>query len=147
MEEETPKGGKASAAGGGINRGTLGGKFRTPPDMLEINRFFADREYKKINFREVIAALPTSVGEMLISGFDMKRLAKIFEDEGMMQTADAYLMNGMNISETARKLYMHRNTLMYRLKRISKNTGLDLSNFSDAVTFKLLHFLYLEKKS
>lgn len=120
-------------------------KFQRVPDMLEINRFFDGEEGKKVNYREVVAALPKSVREMLTSGFEMKNFAKIFEDQSMMQTVEVYLDSGMNISETARRLYMHRNTLMYRLNNIRKNTGLDLSNFSDAVTFELLHYLYIIK--
>ena len=119
--------------------------FQRVPDMLEINRFFDGEERKKVNYREVAAALPKSVREMLTSGFEMKNFAKIFEDQSMMQTVEVYLDSGMNISETARRLYMHRNTLMYRLNNIRKNTGLDLSNFSDAVTFELLHYLYIIK--
>ena len=119
--------------------------FQRVPDMLELNRFFEAEEGKKVNYREVVAALPKSVREMLTSGFEMKNFAKIFEDQSMMQTVEAYLGCGMNISETARRLYMHRNTLMYRLNNIRKNTGLDLSNFADAVTFELLHYLYILK--
>lgn len=115
------------------------------PDMLEINRFFEVKAPNCINYREVVAALPKSVREMLTSGFEMKNFAKIFEDSGMMQTVEAYFNCGMNISGTARALYMHRNTLMYRLNSIRKHTGLDLSSFRDAVTFKLLNYLYIIK--
>lgn len=119
--------------------------FQRVPDMLEINRFFDGEDGKTVNYREVVAALPKSVREMLTSGFEMKNFAKIFEDQSMMQTVEVYLGSGMNISETARRLYMHRNTLMYRLNNIRKNTGLDLSDFGDAVTFELLHYLYIIK--
>ena len=119
--------------------------FKRVPDMLEINRFFDGETGKNVNYREVVAALPKSVREMLTSGFEMKNFAKIFEDQSMMQTVEAYLASGMNISETARRLYMHRNTLMYRLNSIRKNTELDLSKFADAVTFELLRYLYIIK--
>ena len=119
--------------------------FKRVPDMLEINRFFDGETGKNVNYREVVAALPKSVREMLTSGFEMKNFAKIFEDQSMMQTVEAYLASGMNISETARRLYMHRNTLMYRLNSIRKHTGLDLSKFADAVTFELLRYLYIIK--
>lgn len=65
----------------------------------------------------------------------------IFDDEEMVQTAEAFLENSLNISETARKLYLHRNTLMYRLDKIEKETGLNLRKFSDAVTFRLITLL------
>jgi len=119
--------------------------YQRVPDMLEINRFFDGADGRKVNFSEVAASLPKSVREMLTSGFEMKKFAKIFEDQSMMQTVQAYLDCGMNISQTSRLLYMHRNTLMYRLNNIRKRTGLDLSNFRDAVTFKLLHYLYIIK--
>ncbi len=119
--------------------------YQRVPNMLEINRFFDVGDGKKVNFSEVAAALPKSVREMLTSGFEMKKFAKIFEDQSMMQTVQAYLDCGMNISKTSRLLYMHRNTLMYRLNNIRKHTGLDLSNFRDAATFELLHYLYIIK--
>ncbi|MDE7083274.1 MAG: helix-turn-helix domain-containing protein [Clostridia bacterium] len=122
-----------------------GKNYQRVPDMLEINRFFDGSGASVLNYSEVVAALPKSVREMLTSGFEMKKFAKIFEDQSMMQTVEAYLDCGMNISMTARKLYMHRNTLMYRLKNIRKHTGLDLGSFRDAVTFKLLHYLYIIK--
>lgn len=126
--------------------GEKNGKItQSPRNIREINRFFTGDGNGKINFKEIVAVLPKSVREMITSGFDMKTLAKIFEDESMMQTAKAYLEHGMNISETARNLYMHRNTLMYRLNNLRKLTGLDLSRFDDAVTFALLHGLYLIK--
>lgn len=122
-----------------------GENLQRVPNMLEVNRFFDANDPSKIDFKEVVASLPKSVREMVTSGFEMKKFAKIFEDEGMMQTAETFLSCGMNVSETSRELYMHRNTLIYRLKNIKRQTGLDLSDFSQAVTFKLLHYLYLLK--
>ena len=48
-----------------------------------------------------------------------------------------FFENNLNVSETSRKLFVHRNTLVYRLERIRKLTGLDLRQFEDAVTFKV----------
>lgn len=107
--------------------------------MPEISRF---KDGDIINFEEVVTTLPKSVREKLTSGFDMKNFAKIFEDEEMMRTVEAYLKNGMNVSRTARSLYMHRNTLIYRLGVVRRMTGLDLRNFEMAITFKMLHHLY-----
>lgn len=121
------------------------GNEQRVPDMLEINRFFGGDVRNKLNFGEVIAALPKSVREMITSGFEMKKFARIFEDQSMMQTVEAYFNCGMNVSLTSREIYMHRNTLIYRLKNIKKQTGLDLSDFHDAVTFELLHYLYVIK--
>lgn len=63
---------------------------------------------------------------------------EIFSDEEMINTAEEFLENNLNVSETSRKLYLHRNTLMYRLDKIEKLTGLNLRKFSDAVTFRLI---------
>lgn len=74
--------------------------------------------------------------------------AAILEDEDMLETVEAFMDNNLNVSETARKLYMHRNTLTYRLDKIRRATGLDIRNFSDAITFNLCNLLHriLQKK-
>ena len=66
---------------------------------------------------------------------------EIFDDEEMVNTAEEFLENSLNVSETSRKLYLHRNTLTYRLDKIEKSTGLDIRKFSDAVTFRLITVL------
>ncbi len=66
---------------------------------------------------------------------------EIFDDEEMINTAEEFLENSLNVSETSRNLYLHRNTLMYRLDKIEKQTGLNLKKFSDAVTFRLITIL------
>jgi carbohydrate diacid regulator len=66
---------------------------------------------------------------------------EIFSDEEMTNTAEEFLENSLNVSETARKLYMHRNTLTYRLDKIERATGLNIRKFSDAVTFRLITIL------
>ena len=65
----------------------------------------------------------------------------IFADEEMINTAEEFLLNSLNVSETSRNLYLHRNTLTYRLDKIEKETGLDIRKFSDAVTFRLITIL------
>ena len=66
---------------------------------------------------------------------------EIFNDEEMTNTAEEFLENSLNVSETARKLFLHRNTLTYRLDKIEKATGLNIRKFSDAVTFRLITIL------
>ena len=58
-------------------------------------------------------------------------------DEEMMATMEKFMECSLNVSETSRQLFIHRNTLVYRLDRMQKLTGLDLRNFDDAITFKL----------
>lgn len=97
---------------------------------------------RNISLGEIVAGLSKSQREKLIAGYDFKNFAKIFEDNEMMRTADAFLNNGMNVSRAARVLFMHRNTLLYRLNCIKRLTGLDLRNFDMALAFKTLHILY-----
>ncbi len=67
---------------------------------------------------------------------------EILKDDDMVNTAEEFLENNLNVSETSRNLYMHRNTLMYRLDKIERVMGLNLRNFSDAVTFRVITILY-----
>lgn len=66
---------------------------------------------------------------------------EIFSDQEMINTAEEFLENNLNTSETSRKLYLHRNTLIYRLDKIERATGLNIRKFSDAVTFRLITIL------
>ena len=65
----------------------------------------------------------------------------VFNDADMLLTAEAFLNNDLNVSLTSRELYMHRNTLIYRIDKIKRETGLNIQKFSDAVTFKLISIL------
>lgn len=67
---------------------------------------------------------------------------EILEDEEMVTTAEEFLRCSLNVSETSRNLYMHRNTLLYRLDKIEKATGLNIRLFPDAVSFRVLTILY-----
>ena len=69
-----------------------------------------------------------------------RKTARLFNDE-MIHTIETFFDNSLNLSETARKLYIHRNTLVYRLEKIQNAIGLDLRNFDDAVTFKMMMLL------
>jgi carbohydrate diacid regulator len=58
-------------------------------------------------------------------------------DEETLATIYKFFENSLNVSETARQLYIHRNTLVYRIEKLQKETGLDIRNFDDALTFKI----------
>ena len=66
---------------------------------------------------------------------------EIFDNPEMLLTADAFIENSLNVSETARKLFLHRNTLIYRLDKIERQTGLNIRRFTDAVAFRLITIL------
>jgi carbohydrate diacid regulator len=67
---------------------------------------------------------------------------EILEDEEMVGTAEEFLRCSLNVSETSRNLYMHRNTLLYRLDKIERATGLNIRLFPDAVSFRVLMILH-----
>ena len=71
-------------------------------------------------------------------------------DEEILTTVNTFLDNNLNVSETARQLYVHRNTLLYRLEKLEKLTGLDIRVFEDALTLKIAlmvvnYMRYLQK--
>ncbi len=74
-----------------------------------------------------------------------------FDDE-TLATVNKFFENNLNVSETSRQLYIHRNTLVYRLDKLQKMTGLDLRNFDDAIIFKITlmvskYMIYMDKMS
>ncbi len=124
-----------------MNAYDVSDKMKTAENMPSITGFPS----RNISISSVVSCLSKPQREKLISGYDMKKFARIFEHSDLMLTIDCFLENGMNISLSARKLYMHRNTLIYRLNKIKKTTGIDLRNFNMAVTFRILHTLYEQK--
>jgi len=71
----------------------------------------------------------------------------ILADEEMVKTAKCFFDNNLNITIAAKKLYMHRNTLVYRLEKMKKILGLDIKEFDDAITLKILITLYDIKRN
>ena len=66
-----------------------------------------------------------------------RKTARLFNEE-MLYTIEMFFKKDLNLSDTARQLYIHRNTLVYRLDKVQRQTGLDLRSFDDAITFKIL---------
>ena len=97
------------------------------------------REYLLVRMLEDV---PKSRLKDYVEQFRIEGAEEIFEDDDMTQTAEAFLESSLNISETSRNLFMHRNTLTYRLDKIERATGLNIRMFSDAVTFRVITILY-----
>lgn len=76
--------------------------------------------------------------EIFSSSADCLYLNKVFSDDALVSSCLSLFENDLNISLAAEKLYMHRNTLIYRIKKIEKLIGLNVTKFSDAVTFVAL---------
>jgi DNA-binding PucR family transcriptional regulator len=117
-------------------------KYDWSGNMFELNGL--DEEYNAL--KEAVLALPRSEKEKLAKRYDLKKLVIVFEDEDMLSTCKALFENNLNVSLTARKMYMHRNTLIYRLNKIKRVTGMDVCNFSEAIAFIIMHILYVGNK-
>ena len=107
---------------------------------LEVGRiFFSDQNivaYSSLGIGRLIYQLPVNLCKMYIKEVFDNRAPEEFEEE-TISTVNQFFADSLNVSETSRNLYIHRNTLVYRLDRIQKEIGLDLRNFDDAVTFKI----------
>ncbi|MEG0963291.1 MAG: helix-turn-helix domain-containing protein [Lachnospiraceae bacterium] len=101
--------------------------------------FFEERHviaYSTLGIGRLIYQLPIPLCKMFIKEiFDGKSPDDF--DEETLTTINKFFENSLNVSETSRQLYIHRNTLVYRLDKLQKSTGLDLRVFEDAITFKI----------
>ena len=101
--------------------------------------FFSDREviaYSSLGIGRLIYQLPIPLCKMFIKEIFDGKSPDDFDEETLV-TIDKFFENSLNVSETSRQLYIHRNTLVYRLDKLQKSTGLDLRVFEDAITFKI----------
>jgi len=92
--------------------------------------------YNELGIGRLIHQLPVSLCGMFLKEVFDGDMKGLFDEEELM-TVFSFFENNLNISETARQLYVHRNTLVYRLEKIQKKTGLDVRKFEDALTFKI----------
>lgn len=92
--------------------------------------------YSNLGIGRLIYQLPASLCEMFLKEVFGEKVPDIFDEETTI-TINRFFDNNLNISETARQLYIHRNTLVYRLERIEKILGLDIRTFEDAMLFKI----------
>ena len=101
--------------------------------------FYSDKTviaYSKLGIGRLIYQLPLPLCNMFIREIFEGQSPNDFDDETLM-TINKFFENNLNVSETSRQLYIHRNTLVYRLDKLEKITGLDLRKFDDAITFKI----------
>ena len=96
------------------------------------------KDYILVKMMEDIS--PNKIEEFLSVLLD-KNTRRVLKDKELMITGEEYLNNDLNVSETARVLYIHRNTLLYRLNKLEKITGLDLRKVNDAMEFRLISVL------
>lgn len=92
--------------------------------------------YENLGIGRLIYQLPTTLCEMFLSEVFKKNPIESLDQE-TLYTINKFFENNLNVSETSRKLFVHRNTLVYRLEKIKKLTGLDLREFDHAIVFKV----------
>lgn len=99
------------------------------------------KSYKDYILVKIMEDISPNKIEEFISVLLDRNTRKVLKDKELMISGEEYLNNDLNISETARALYIHRNTLLYRLNKLEKITGLDLRKFNDAMEFRLISVL------
>ncbi len=118
----------------------LARSFKEAQVALEVGKVF-DTEtsivsYNNLGIARLIYQLPTTLCDMFLKEV-FKRGSIDSLDHETLFTIQRFFENNLNVSETSRKLFVHRNTLVYRLEKIKKITGLDLREFEDAIVFKV----------
>lgn len=107
---------------------------------LDVGKIFYSEKnivaYSNLGIGRLIYQLPLPLCKMYIREIFGNKSPDNFEDE-MLTTINKFFENNLNVSETSRQLFIHRNTLVYRLDKIQKQTGLDIRIFEDSITFKI----------
>ena len=120
---------------------------------LDVGRIFFEEKniiaYSSLGIGRLIYQLPIPLCKMFIREIFEGKSPDEFDEE-TLTTINKFFENSLNVSETSRQLYIHRNTLVYRLDKLQKMTGLDLRNFDDAIIFKITlmvskYMIYMDK--
>ena len=118
----------------------LAKSYKEAQIAIEVGKVFDTERYvinyENLGIGRLIYQLPTTLCEMFLQEVFKKNPIDALDQETLF-TIYKFFENNLNVSETARKLFVHRNTLVYRLEKIKKLTGLDLREFDDAITFKV----------
>lgn len=118
----------------------LARSFKEAQVAIEVGKVFDTERsiirYDSLGVARLIYQLPTTLCEMFLKEIFKKGSIESLDQETLF-TIQRFFENNLNVSETSRKLFVHRNTLVYRLEKIKKLTGLDLREFEDAIVFKV----------
>ncbi len=119
----------------------ISSSFKEAKMALEIGKIFNENKeivkYEQLGIGRLIYQLPINLCKMFMEEVLHGIPMTAFDDE-TLATVAKFFENNLNVSETSRQLYIHRNTLVYRLDKLQKMTGLDLRNFDDAIIFKIM---------
>jgi len=123
---------------------TLAESYLEAKRAMEVGHIFAPNQsiyvFRYLLLERFLMDIPREEGMHYHTLLFNRKTAKLFNDE-MLQTIEMFFRKDLNLSDTARQLYIHRNTLVYRLDKVQRQTGLDLRKFDNAVTFKILNEL------
>ena len=129
----------------------IGRSFKEAQTALQIGSIFDNDKviinYNNLGIGRLIYQLPTTLCKLFLKEVFKDGSYEALDQE-TISTIQKFFENNLNVSETSRQLYVHRNTLVYRLDKIQKITGLDLRNFDDAIIFKVSMLVkkYLSKE-
>ncbi len=132
----------------------LSKSFKEAKMALEVGRiFYAEKKvnaYNTLGIGRLIYQLPESLCRLFIDEIFGDNEVPDDLDEETLNTINKFFENNLNVSETSRQLFVHRNTLVYRIEKLEKSCGLDVRKFDDALTFKIAmmvisYMKYLEK--
>ena len=121
---------------------------------LDVGKIFYTEKniiaYNTLGIGRLIYQLPIPLCKMFMQEIFGEHMPDTFDEETLV-TINKFFDNNLNVSETSRQLYIHRNTLVYRLEKLQKSTGLDIRVFDDALTFKIAlmvvnYMKYMEKQ-
>lgn len=120
--------------------GTLAKSYKDASVALEVGKVFDTEksivDYDNLGIARLIYHLPTTLCEIFLNEVFKKESIDVLDQE-TIYTIQKFFENNLNVSETSRQLYVHRNTLVYRLDKVEKLTGLDLRIFEHAIVFKV----------
>ncbi len=119
----------------------LSKSFKEAKMALEVGKiFYAEKRvnaYNTLGIGRLIYQLPESLCKIFIDEIFGGKEVPDDLDEETLNTINKFFENNLNVSETSRQLFVHRNTLVYRIEKLEKSSGLDVRNFDDALTFKI----------
>ena len=118
----------------------LADSYKEAQTAIDVGKVFDTEKsiinYEKLGIGRLIYQLPTTLCEIYLGEVFKKNSIDSLDQETLF-TINKFFENNLNVSETSRKLFVHRNTLVYRLEKIKKLTGLDLREFDHAIIFKV----------
>ena len=110
------------------------------------DKFIKESHKLKLTFTDfcntVLDMLNPDERVLLKDKFLNTEIIGVMKDKELIECINAFFKNNLNISETSRNAFLHRNTLLYRIEKIYKLTGLNIRNFEDAMSFRILTLIY-----